>query len=61
VFFTGSLDFPAVNTSVRKDVIEVSFWHPSLFYEQDILNEEFKYTITHDQVRNAVKKTLKEV
>ncbi|KAG1941585.1 interferon gamma receptor 1-like [Pimephales promelas] len=44
-----SLDFPAVNTSVRKDVIEVSFWHPSLYYEQDILNEEFKYTITHDQ------------
>ncbi|XP_056117879.1 interferon gamma receptor 1-like [Rhinichthys klamathensis goyatoka] len=44
-----SLDFPAVNISVHKDVIKVSFWHPYLFYEQDTLNEEFKYTVTHDQ------------
>ncbi|XP_077080215.1 growth/differentiation factor 10b [Siphateles boraxobius] len=44
-----SLDFPAVNTSVHKDVIDVSFWHPSLLYEQAIQNEEFKYTITYDQ------------
>ncbi|XDV50908.1 hypothetical protein PO909_019894 [Leuciscus waleckii] len=44
-----SLDFPAVNTSGHKDVIEVSFWHPSLFYEHGIPNEEFKYTVTYDE------------
>uniref|UniRef100_A0A673JM36 Fibronectin type-III domain-containing protein n=1 Tax=Sinocyclocheilus rhinocerous TaxID=307959 RepID=A0A673JM36_9TELE len=44
-----SLNFPAVNTSVHKDVIEVSFQHIFLLHKQDILNEEFKYTITHDE------------
>uniref|UniRef100_A0A672ND07 Fibronectin type-III domain-containing protein n=1 Tax=Sinocyclocheilus grahami TaxID=75366 RepID=A0A672ND07_SINGR len=44
-----SLDFPALNTSVHKDVIEVSFQHPFMLHKQDILNEEFKYTITHDE------------
>ncbi|XP_048061837.1 interferon gamma receptor 1-like [Megalobrama amblycephala] len=48
-----SLDFPAVNDSVHKDVIEVSFWHPSLIYEQDIPDEEFIYTITHDQKKTS--------
>ncbi|XP_067242931.1 interferon gamma receptor 1-like [Chanodichthys erythropterus] len=48
-----SLDFPAVNESVHKDEIEVSFWHPSLIYEQDILKEEFIYTITHDQKKTS--------
>lgn len=64
-FFPGSLDFPAVNASVHKDEVEMYFWHPYEIYEQDILYEEFKYTITHDQVRNSVlkkiKNTLKEV
>ncbi|XP_067276832.1 interferon gamma receptor 1-like [Pseudorasbora parva] len=44
-----SLDFPAVNTSVHKEEIEVSFWHPSVFYDQDFLREEFKYTVTYNQ------------
>ncbi|KAK7140727.1 hypothetical protein R3I94_013112 [Phoxinus phoxinus] len=44
-----SLDFPAVNTSVHKDLIEVSFLHPSLYYDQDILDGEFKYSVTYDQ------------
>ncbi|NP_001347833.1 interferon gamma receptor 1-like b1 precursor [Sinocyclocheilus anshuiensis] len=44
-----SLDFPAVNTSVHKDVIEVSFQHPFMLHKQDILNEEFMYTVTHDE------------
>ncbi|XP_052427664.1 interferon gamma receptor 1-like isoform X2 [Carassius gibelio] len=44
-----SLDFPAVNTSVHKDVIEVSFQHPFKLYKQEIMNDEFTYTITHDE------------
>ncbi|XP_059422810.1 interferon gamma receptor 1-like [Carassius carassius] len=44
-----SLDFPAVNTSVHKDVIEVSFQHPFMLYKQEIMNDEFMYTITHDE------------
>uniref|UniRef100_A0A8C2DBI9 Interferon gamma receptor 1-like n=1 Tax=Cyprinus carpio TaxID=7962 RepID=A0A8C2DBI9_CYPCA len=44
-----SLDFPAVNTSVHKNVIEVSFQHPFFLHQQDILNEEFMYTVTHDE------------
>lgn len=48
-----SMDFPAVNTSVHKDVIEVSFQHPYLLYEEEILNNEFKYTITHDQKKSS--------
>ncbi|XP_043089295.1 interferon gamma receptor 1-like [Puntigrus tetrazona] len=44
-----SLDFPALNTSVHKDVIEVSFQHPFMLHNQDILNDEFEYTITHDE------------
>ncbi|NP_001347831.1 interferon gamma receptor 1-like a2 precursor [Sinocyclocheilus anshuiensis] len=44
-----SLDFPAVNTSVHKDVIEVSFQHPFFLHELNILNEEFMYTVTHDE------------
>ncbi|XP_058650783.1 interferon gamma receptor 1-like isoform X2 [Onychostoma macrolepis] len=44
-----SLDFPAVNTSVHKNMIEVSFQHPFMLHKQDIMNEEFEYTITHDE------------
>ncbi|XP_073691330.1 interferon gamma receptor 1-like [Garra rufa] len=44
-----SLDFPAVNTSVHKDVIEASFEHPLLLHKQDILRQEFVYTVTHDE------------
>ncbi|XP_042624302.1 interferon gamma receptor 1-like [Cyprinus carpio] len=44
-----SLDSPAVNTSVHKNVIEVSFQHPFFLHQQDILNEEFMYTVTHDE------------
>ncbi|XP_058652227.1 interferon gamma receptor 1-like isoform X2 [Onychostoma macrolepis] len=44
-----SLDFPTVNTSVYKDMIEVSFQHPFMLHKQDIMNEEFEYTITHDE------------
>ncbi|KAL1263501.1 hypothetical protein QQF64_006240 [Cirrhinus molitorella] len=44
-----SLDFPAVNASIHKDVIRVSFQHPFLFHQQDILEEEFMYTVTHDE------------
>ncbi|XP_016144362.1 growth/differentiation factor 10b [Sinocyclocheilus grahami] len=44
-----SLDFPAVNTSVHKDVIEASFQHPFFLHELNILNEEFMYTVTHDE------------
>nr|C8AW47.1 RecName: Full=Interferon gamma receptor 1-like; AltName: Full=Interferon gamma receptor 1-2; Flags: Precursor [Carassius auratus]ACV41809.1 interferon gamma receptor 1-2 [Carassius auratus] len=44
-----SLDFPAVNTSVHKDVIEVSFQHPFKLYKQEIMKEEFTYKITHDE------------
>ncbi|RXN38399.1 interferon gamma receptor 1-like protein [Labeo rohita] len=44
-----SLDFPAVNTSVHKDVIKASFQHPFLLHKQDILKEEFTYTVTHDE------------
>lgn len=44
-----SLDFPAINMSVHNDEIEASFWHPSIFYDQDILDEDFKYTVTYDQ------------
>ncbi|XP_050981339.1 interferon gamma receptor 1-like [Labeo rohita] len=44
-----SLDFPPVNASVHKDTIEVSFQHPFLLHKQSILNEEFGYTITHNE------------
>lgn len=40
-----TLDFPAVDASVHKDVIEVSFKHPSAFYARASLEEEFEYTI----------------
>ncbi|XP_051506864.1 interferon gamma receptor 1-like [Myxocyprinus asiaticus] len=44
-----SVDFPDVNMSVHKDVIEVSFLHPYYFYKLDILKEDFLYKVTHDQ------------
>ncbi|XP_073691331.1 interferon gamma receptor 1-like [Garra rufa] len=44
-----SLDFPAINTSVHKDVIEASFQHPFLLHQQNILKQEFMYTVTHDE------------
>uniref|UniRef100_A0A8C2GDH1 Interferon gamma receptor 1-like n=1 Tax=Cyprinus carpio TaxID=7962 RepID=A0A8C2GDH1_CYPCA len=44
-----SLDFPAVNTSVHKDVIEMFFQHPFMLHKQDLLNEEFTYIVTHDE------------
>uniref|UniRef100_A0A8C2GHX6 Interferon gamma receptor 1-like b n=1 Tax=Cyprinus carpio TaxID=7962 RepID=A0A8C2GHX6_CYPCA len=44
-----SMDFPAVNTSVHKDVIEVFFQHPFMLHKQELLNDEFTYTITHDE------------
>ncbi|XP_052469948.1 uncharacterized protein LOC128026722 [Carassius gibelio] len=44
-----SLDFPPVNTSVHKDMIEVSIHHPFFFHKQDILKERFTYTVTHDE------------
>ncbi|KAK2896348.1 hypothetical protein Q8A67_010836 [Cirrhinus molitorella] len=46
-----SLDFPAVNTSVHKDVIEASFQHPFLLHQQNILKQEFMYTVTLDEHR----------
>ncbi len=48
------MDFPAVNTSVHKDVIEVSFQHPFMLHQEDLLDEEFIYTITYDEVGKAV-------
>ncbi|KAI7805477.1 interferon gamma receptor 1-like [Triplophysa rosa] len=48
-----SVDFPAINTSVHKDVISVFFLHPYNIYEQSSLLEDFTYRITHNQhVRN---------
>ncbi|KAL1263499.1 hypothetical protein QQF64_006238 [Cirrhinus molitorella] len=44
-----SLDFPAVNTSVHKDVIEASFQHPFLLHQQNILKQEFMYKVSHDE------------
>ncbi|XP_051945947.1 interferon gamma receptor 1-like isoform X2 [Xyrauchen texanus] len=44
-----SVDFPDVNMSVRKDVIEVSFLHPYYFYKQDFLKEDFEFKVTHDR------------
>ncbi|XP_056326628.1 interferon gamma receptor 1-like [Danio aesculapii] len=44
-----TLDFPPVDASVHKDVIEVVFKHPSAFYTQASLEEEFVYTITLNQ------------
>ncbi|XP_050981342.1 interferon gamma receptor 1-like [Labeo rohita] len=46
-----SLDFPAVNTSVHKDVIKASFQHPFLHHQQDILKQIFMYTVTHDELK----------
>lgn len=57
LLLAGSLDFPAVNTSVHKDVIEVSFQHPFKLYEKEIMKEEFTYKITHDEVGRAVTQT----
>ncbi len=57
LLFPGSLDFPAINASVHKDVIEVSFQHPFMLHQRDVLKEEFMYTITHDEVGKAVAQT----
>lgn len=44
-----SLDFPPIETSVHKDKINVSFPNPYYTYNQESLNEDFTYRVTHDE------------
>ncbi|TRY65255.1 hypothetical protein DNTS_014060 [Danionella cerebrum] len=43
------LDFPAVNVSINKDLMEVSFQHPSLLHKQDLFKDVFSYTVSVDE------------
>ncbi|XP_056617029.1 interferon gamma receptor 1-like [Triplophysa dalaica] len=50
-----SVEFPAINTSVHKDVISVFFSHPYNIYEQSSLLDDFPYRITYNrEVRNPI-------
>ncbi|KAA0717618.1 hypothetical protein E1301_Tti016774 [Triplophysa tibetana] len=46
-----SVNFPAINTSIHKDVISVFFSHPYNIYEQSGLLEDFDYRITYNRNR----------